>query len=430
MDLIDTPEFQRLRRVRQLGVSNITYPNAEHTRFVHSLGVLHVTNRILAVLERRYQGDEKVAHWLHKARFVRIAALLHDLGHGPFSHMMERAFESGKDHEERSKSMLTDPESGIHQVLVSHNLTANEIEEIRNLLDFHEIPFLHDIISSSLDADRMDYLLRDSLFTGVAYGNYDLEWVINSFCLGLDPSPDVPNTQVRLCLDEKRGRHAAEQLIVARAHMSMQVYFHQTTRLWEAHLLMLFAEAARLAENGELPDTTPTHVKHFLNEKGKVSHREFLLMDEPSFIAAMVLWSQAEDSTDLLWKLAANFLNRKKTLDSRELRGDQPTLAFQSQLKMKLTKELGPEGSSWLIDHSDFAAYKAPAEAMKEKDAETYWETVSRKAILLSDGDYSRPATAIERNSILFQSLGTASFPISRIFFMPEVATQIDRHLS
>src|SRR5690606_9045411 len=124
----DTREFQRLRRVRQLGVSNFTYPNAEHTRFAHSLGVLHIAIRIMEILRRRHGENETIRSWLDGyERLVKIAALLHDLGHGPFSHMMERAFEAGESHEARTKAMYSDPESGIGKVLREHLITDSQI---------------------------------------------------------------------------------------------------------------------------------------------------------------------------------------------------------------------------------------------------------------------------------------------------------------
>src|SRR5690606_10585367 len=127
---------------------------AEHTRFAHSLGVLHIAIRIMEILRRRHGDSDTVRSWLDgNERVVKIAALLHDLGHGPFSHMMERAFEAGKEHEARTKAMFTDPDSGIRKVLREHSVTDSQIREAQNLIEFHEIPFLHDIVSSSLDAD-------------------------------------------------------------------------------------------------------------------------------------------------------------------------------------------------------------------------------------------------------------------------------------
>lgn len=420
LDLINTPEFQRLRRIRQLGVSSLTYPNAEHTRFAHSLGVLHVATRILQTLRLRHGKDDDIRNRLEgKGRMVKVAALLHDLGHAPFSHLMERVFESGKAHEERSKSMFTDGNSEIPGVLKHHGFTETEIQETKDLLDFHDVPFLHDIISSSLDADRMDYLLRDSHFTGVKYGSFDLEWVLNSFCLGREPGPEG-GRRLRLCLDKKRGQHAAEQLIMARTHMTMQVYGHGITRLWEAHLLLLFAEAAKLAQMDSLPPETPPHVTEYFKSKGAVGHARFLIFDEPSLITSMALWAASDASSPLLKRLSSTFLNRKKVLRVREIEPPLQSPAKMAKLRQELTEKIGPERNGWLWDRYDFTPYKAPDESLQTADPQSYWEGITKNAILLSDGDIGKPAIPIQKNSLLFQSIGSEKMPLTRLFYLPE----------
>lgn len=236
LELIDTPEFQRLRRIRQLGVSNITYPGAEHTRFAHSLGVLSFAGRILDHLKSRYRSHKEIADLIEThERTIKAAALLHDTGHGPFSHMIERAFRSTSKHEARTALIVTADESEVSKVLRRHDIDP---DQVRSVIDgTFPIRFLRDIVSSQLDADRMDYLLRDAMMTGVEYGSCDAEWIIHALCLGLDPvqSGAWKTEDLRLCLDRSRGVHAAEQLIVARMHMSYQVYYHRVTRGWEAH---------------------------------------------------------------------------------------------------------------------------------------------------------------------------------------------------
>jgi uncharacterized protein len=427
LELIDTPEFQRLRRVRQLGVSNLTYPGAEHTRFAHSLGVLHIAIRILETLRRRHGNDARIKSWLDgKGKIVKAAALLHDLGHGPFSHMIERAFGSHGRHEEVSKRMIDDPDSGVFKALNKH-MGSSEIQEIKNLLDFHEHPFLHDIVSGSLDADRMDYLLRDSHFTGVAYGSYDIEWVLNSFCLGLEPNPDIPTSppKFRLCLDKKRGLHAAEQMIIARLHMTMQVYAHKTTRMWEAHLLLLFAEATRLAETGKLPAETPSVVRLFFEKKGEIPHNEFLKLDEPALQTAMVVWSQAEDGSDKLREFSDCYLRRHRILQYQTLEGSAQEPDSIAILRKKIEEKIGPEGVDWLLDEYKFTPYKALEEGQKTLDPEGYWENISKEAILLATGELADRASPIQIQSRLFQSLGQGKMPIVRLFFTSEVANSI-----
>ncbi|MEO8649722.1 MAG: HD domain-containing protein, partial [Acidobacteriota bacterium] len=169
--LIDAPEFQRLRRVRQLGLAHFAYQAAEHSRFTHSLGAFHLATRILEKLGSKYSisNDDRTA--------VRIAALLHDVGHGAFSHVIEPIL--GFHHEDFTVEALLSSETGIGRLLREFST-----ELPRRVADIIQGTFrplaLAQLVSSQLDVDRMDYLLRDSLMTGVKYGVFDLEWIIKS----------------------------------------------------------------------------------------------------------------------------------------------------------------------------------------------------------------------------------------------------------
>ncbi|MBA2621018.1 MAG: HD domain-containing protein, partial [Acidobacteria bacterium] len=169
--LVDTAEFQRLRRIKQLGLALFAYQGAEHSRFTHSLGALHLATRILGKLKNKYRitDAEEVA--------VRCAALLHDVGHGAFSHVIETILDFH--HEQFSIETILSDETEVGQVLrrFSNELPASVAAVIRG--DFPRVA-LAQIVSSQLDADRMDYLLRDSLMTGAKYGIFDLEWIIKS----------------------------------------------------------------------------------------------------------------------------------------------------------------------------------------------------------------------------------------------------------
>lgn len=224
MKLINTRVFQRLRRIRQLAMTFLVYPGAVHTRFDHSIGVMHIAGRICAKL-RELRGNKVCEEDIVRIRF---AALLHDVGHGPFSHVSESLLEKyapaqtrigatrEKIHEKITVDILqTDPE-------INAILSDEERDFVVEMIRGQETQnWQRDIVSSELDADKMDYLLRDAYFAGVKYGMYDLEKLIES-CLILD-LPDSP-----LAISSK-GIYALEQLLLARYHMTQQVYWHRVS---------------------------------------------------------------------------------------------------------------------------------------------------------------------------------------------------------
>ena len=223
--LIDTEVFQRLRRIRQLAMTFLVYPGAVHTRFDHSIGVMHIAGRIctkLRELNLTKICDDDVDR-------VRLAALLHDVGHGPFSHVSEYLLDKYAPNE-ADKDKVREK---IHEkITVDIIRVDSEIDEIlspdeRNfvisMIEGQEAwDWRRDVVSSELDADKMDYLLRDSYFTGVKYGEYDLEKVIESFLI------DTNETETALAISSK-GIYALEQLLLARYHMTQQVYWHRVS---------------------------------------------------------------------------------------------------------------------------------------------------------------------------------------------------------
>ncbi len=233
LDLIDTPELQRLRRVRQLGVSWLTYHGAEHSRFTHSLGVFNFAGRMIQSLQSRYDHSHEVFKLLDKhSRAIKAAALIHDIGHLPFSHMLERA-SGGFHHEAMTIGLVLQTGTKVNDVLKEHGISAKDVASIIRK-DFSE-GLAVDIVSSQLDADRMDYLLRDSYCTGVGYGEFDPDWLLHSMC-----AARVAGGSLKLCLDRRRGLYAAERFIIARLHMYQQVYMHRVTRGFEILVLNLF----------------------------------------------------------------------------------------------------------------------------------------------------------------------------------------------
>lgn len=427
-DLIDTPEFQRLRRIRQLGVSSMTYPGAEHSRFAHSLGVMNFAQRILGALQHRYKNST-ANDIIHRYQtIVKAAALLHDVGHGPFSHMMERAFSLVSNHEAKTSHLIRSPESQISAVLQHHNIDPQAVCEMIDKVSEHR--FLVDVISSQLDADRMDYILRDALATGVRYGAYDSEWLINSLCIGNEPQQTLPSppNQWRLCLEERRGLYSAEQLIIARMHMSLQVYFHKATRGWEAHLLCLFNQAADLAVKNQLPLTTPEIVKRFFVGQGELTHVEFLLFDEAILTHAFQVWSLSGASEHRrLAELASGFLTRKKSFFCQELK----PIGFTKSTKLqRLLSDHGREGIDWLLDEINFNSYKDFGAVFKSAQQPAADE-ISTSAILVSDGNLGAESFPVESRSHLFADMGrNPAEAVIRLYYHRDLAEPIEKVLA
>src|SRR4051812_34481888 len=211
-------------------MASLAYPGADHSRYSHSLGVMETARKILDQLSAAGFVVDEVGR-----NICVVAALLHDIGHGPFSHVFERV--CGIHHEEITRRVILDPESGVHQVLSEHDKLMPEM--IVAFLDCKpKRTFFCDIISSQLDADRFDYLLRDNLMSGARYGSYDLEWVIHA--LIVDPASD------RLAVDIK-GMSAVETYLQARFNMYRNVYFHKVVRSAEGMVKLALQRAKRLA---------------------------------------------------------------------------------------------------------------------------------------------------------------------------------------
>ena len=423
LDLIDTPEFQRLRRIRQLGVSWMTYPGAEHGRFSHSLGVFNFAQRIHRSLFNRYLSDDAMVFYLQSHRKVLLAAaLLHDIGHGPFSHMIERAFGQAVKHENKTIELIKDPEGRVAEILGGHGIDPQEVAEI--IEGTSKDRLIVDIVSSQLDADRMDYLLRDSLFTGVEYGRYDAEWIIRNLCVGIDGSveknkEDHDFARHRLCLDQDRGLYSAEQLILARTHMTMQVYMHRVTRGYEVHLLCLFKLAAKCASEGTLPDGTPDVVREYFLTSGKLDKDQWIRFDETAMFSAMSCWAQADgEGVSDLQRLSDSFLKRESVFRARVL-GQNVDFNMGRELD-----KVAEEDIHWAIDEGKCQQYKGLYyEGAKRKEKPGSTKTDS---ILLASGEVGEFAFPVEIKSQLFKSLDASTQVVRRIYFDANKADVIE----
>lgn len=410
LDLINTPEMQRLRRVRQLGVSSLTYHGAEHSRFSHSLGVFNFAQRIVAALERRYGTEHEVStHLKNNARALKAASLLHDLGHGPFSHMIERASGKSFDHEQMTVWLITSPKTEVNQVLLRHGIEPRDVSGIIDKTFEHQL--LVDIVSSQLDADRMDYLLRDSLMTGVEYGIYDAEWLLNAMCVGRDPTakPEAPLTSAwRLCLDRDRGLFAAEQLILARHHMMHQVYMHRVTRGYEVMLLSVFTLVAKAVEQGELMADVPGPVRAYFQHGMNMDHADWLDFDETAMTSALQAWGRSRGPVA---NMTRAFLQRRRLYTAFPI--DKLSAPQVMDLQKGLAEQKLEEFVDWGVDNGEHLPYKgAYARAAKEKDS----EEGSTLSILLADGNPASNGRPIESESPLFKLLDNDHQSVTRLY--------------
>ncbi|BFH10396.1 HD domain-containing protein [Paenibacillus melissococcoides] len=308
-DLINTSEFQRLRRIRQLGTSYFTFHGAEHSRFSHSLGVYEITRRIISQFERNRYAD-----WPEEEGLLALcAALLHDVGHGPFSHSIEEAF--GMFHEDWTcRIILEDTE--IHRVLA--RIDPGFPEKVASVIrKSYASPIVVNLVSGPLDADRMDYLLRDAYFTGVNYGTFDLDRILRL----LRPHKD------RIVVKES-GMHAVEHYLLSRYEMYWQVYFHPVTRSSEMLLRHIFKRAAELYREGFafrffLPPLTSLF-------EGTIGTSDYLKLDEALVQTTFTQWRLEKD--ERLADLCERFMERKlyKYIETDQL--DKATVRRLSQV--------------------------------------------------------------------------------------------------
>ena len=285
-DCINTKEFQRLRRIKQLGATFQVYPTAEHSRFSHSLGVYEVCRRMLTEVD-----DLKNSISDYDKTLVLLAALLHDVGHGPFSHTFEAV--SKIDHEKYSEMIILG-DSEINEVLCS--VDKDFPQAVAAIINHtHKNKILSQIVSSQLDADRMDYLLRDAYFTGTSYGSFDINRILRTMKVVDD----------KLVIKES-GVHAIEDYIMARYHMYWNVYFHPVSRSYEAVLRSLFKRMEYLKDDPLMDEYSL--LKDFLNEKEPNIKSHFRL-DESLML---YYFNKMQDSKDkILSDLAKRLLNRQ-----------------------------------------------------------------------------------------------------------------------
>ena len=360
--LVDSAEFQRLRRIRQLGLAHYAYQAAEHSRFAHSLGAFHLATRTLAKLRLNYDISES------DQTAVRVAALLHDIGHGPFSHVIEPILDFH--HEDFTiKAVLSDATEVGQLLRFFSPRIATDVADIINGT-FRPMA-LAQLVSSQLDVDRMDYLLRDSLMTGVKYGVYDIEWIIKS--LEINEATDQLYVSAR-------GLYAVEDYLQARYYMFRQVYFHRTLRSAESVMHSLFRRALALFKRGEPVWHMPGTAFEKVLKGEKLSLGEHLELDDSDVIYHIKQWQMTDDS--ILSDLSKRFLNRRlfKAFDLDM--PDEHRQEFVDKARM-LVVDAGFDPDYYFVEDKagDVPHYFYTKDAAKPKDLIYVEEGFSRPAI-------------------------------------------------
>jgi hypothetical protein len=392
--LIDSPEFQRLRRIRQLGLAYFAYQSAEHSRFTHSLGAFHLAGRAIAKLRSSYEIDAEVQ------TAVRIAALLHDIGHGPFSHVVESIL--GFHHELFSIEAVLSTDTTVGRLLKNFDpeLPKSVAAIIRG--DFRPRA-LAQLVSSQLDVDRMDYLLRDSLMTGAKYGIFDLEWIIKSIEM---------NEQDDLLYVSAPGLYAVEDYLQARYYMYRQVYFHRTLRAAEAVLKLLLRRAFSICQSGgDIWCAADTPMSKVLAGQ-KLTLREHLDLDDTDIMFSIKRWQHAADP--VLADLAKRFLNRR-LFKAFDLDMPEPVRTEFVSSSRKIVERAGFDPEYYFIEDE---AGNAPYSFYSK-------ETADPKDLIFVEDGFSRPSIR-EISSVSAAVRGLQEgYRIHRICFPAELSNEI-----
>lgn len=330
IDILRTPELQRLRRIRQLGFTHFVFPGAEHSRLVHSLGTAYLAIRFGRRLVSACQDFliEKLSPGPASIRDLAVAALCHDLGHGPLSHAWEREivsddydvrkwaqklglgsevdnFAHAQWHELVGHGLVAWPEGQLHQLLESHD--AGFSDRVRSLLrGEYYIPYLPRLLASDVDVDRADFLRRDTHQTGVAYGRYDLDWLISACTVGR-----TPEGALVVGFDRRKGLRVVEQFLIARRALYETVYFHRAVRSAEG-MVALFLRRLKEVVRGTGPMAVSGFLKPYLSmiSGEAIGQRDLLALDDFSLWVLIETVVNTKGIDDTLRDLGQRILSR------------------------------------------------------------------------------------------------------------------------
>ena len=331
--LIEHPYFQRLRRISQMGLSYLVYPGAHHTRFHHALGCVHLMQKSIRVL--RYKGIE-ISETEEEA--LLIAILMHDIGHGPFSHAMEHSLVEGVDHECISLLFMEEMNAKFNQ-----SLTLS----IQMFKGAYHRSFMNQLISSQMDMDRLDYLKRDSFYTGAAEGNISSERLITML--------NVVNDQLVV---EEKGIYSVEKFLIGRRLMYWQVYLHKTSLVAEQLLIRVLKRAKELIENNHSLSASEPLLYFLKNRIDKSNFNAetldvFSRLDDTDIISAMKEWMYSDDF--VLSNLCKMIINRD--LLKVKIKKKNPDLAKLKIHRLALQKkyDISKKEASYFVFEGEIA---------------------------------------------------------------------------
>ena len=402
LQLIDTPYFQRLRRLHQLGLASTVYPNATHSRFAHSIGVMHVFLALFdSVTKKSNLSKDKIA----KLRPVgAVAALLHDIGHGPFSHASEKFLNKGKfNHEDLTQNIIRKTE--IRSILKKNKISPQLICDVLKHEVSGDLLFVSQLISSQLDADRLDYLMRDALFTGVPYGKIDIYRIANTLSIWNKKTPkkSLKGTVVV----SQKGIEAVENYLIGRYHMYKGVYYHKTIRCMESILVKIFERAS----------TLPKEYNKITNIAKNVTPETMLFLDDQVCYSAIHKWSMSSDQ--ILKDLSARLINRN-LLKVRQINKSKIIHVKLNQMKYieKEFKRRNFDYDYYFISDDDSKSGYDPYTATKQDDEQT---AISHIMVVNEQNELEE----ISRISPLVRSISEESRSSVRIFYPKELSPKI-----
>ncbi|MFN3020785.1 HD domain-containing protein [Chryseobacterium sp. TY3] len=296
-DVIEHPYFQRLRRISQTGLLSLVFPGAKHTRFHHALGAMHLMFTALETLKLKGVSISK-----EEEKAALLAILLHDVGHGPFSHALENRLMDNWHHEKLSLLLMTK---------LNEEFSGELTLAIEMFKGQYSRKFFNQLISSQLDVDRLDYLKRDSFYTGVSEGNVNTQRIISMLNVWND----------ELVVDSK-GIYSIENYLTARMFMYWQVYYHKTSALSEHLLVKILGRAKKLVSEGMALDA-PKYLKYFLEhqhfeEENQLNLQNFTMLDDMDVFQAIKSWTESDDFVLSYLCKAVIYRHFPKTLSSSQ----------------------------------------------------------------------------------------------------------------